>query len=441
MPAPLRLIESSPELPAQADAVVVGAGIIGSFAAYYLARRGLKVALVEKGVVGGEQSSRNWGWCRQQNRDARELPISTRSLDLWEQFSSETGEDTGFVRCGLFYVSDDEEEIETWARWRDFAKTAGVTTHTLNSDEASERAGFTGRRWRGGVFSPSDGIADPGLAAPAAAKALIKLGGTVHQACAVRGVETTGGAVSGVVTERGTIRTSRAIMTGGAWASAFCYQLGICFPQAAVRQSMVALGTGGLSLPDAFYSKSIAINRRGIGCHTLSISGRARVDPTMQFLRFSREFVPMFLRRWRSLSPGGLEGIRSGHESVSRWRLDRPTPMESMRILDPKVDKTAVRLMRRRAASLVPELGLAPLVGSWAGYIDSTPDGVPVISEVPSLQGFVLAAGFSGHGFGIGPGAGHLIADIATGEGPIVDVRPYDLARFDGDTAVDVTEF
>ena len=149
----------------------------------------------------------------------------------------------------------------------------------------------------------------------------------------------------------------------------------------------------------------------------------------------------MFLRRWRSLSPGGLEGIRSGHESVSRWRLDRPTPMESMRILDPKVDKTAVRLMRRRAASLVPELGLAPLVGSWAGYIDSTPDGVPVISEVPSLQGFVLAAGFSGHGFGIGPGAGHLIADIATGEGPIVDVRPYDLARFDGDTAVDVTEF
>ncbi|MEO7188909.1 MAG: FAD-binding oxidoreductase, partial [Sphingomicrobium sp.] len=70
----------------------MGGGIIGSFTAYYLAKRGLKVALVEKGVVGGEQSSRNWGWCRQQNRDARELPMATRSLDLWDRFSAETGE-------------------------------------------------------------------------------------------------------------------------------------------------------------------------------------------------------------------------------------------------------------------------------------------------------------------------------------------------------------
>ncbi|MEO6359774.1 MAG: FAD-binding oxidoreductase, partial [Sphingomicrobium sp.] len=390
---------------------------------------------------GGEQSSRNWGWCRQQNRDARELPMATRSLDLWDRFSAETGEHTGFERCGLFYVSDNEEELATWASWRDFARTAGVTTHVLTSDEASERAGFTGRRWRGGVFSPSDGIANPGLAAPAVAKALMKLGGTVHQACAARGVETAGGAVTGVVTEKGTIRTPLAIMTGGAWASSFCHQLGVRFPQAAVRQSIIAVATGGVSLPDAFYSKSFSMTRRGEGCHTLAISGRARVDPTMQFLRFSREFIPMFLRRWRNLSPGDLEGIRSGHENVSRWRLDRPTPMEGMRILDPKVDRTVVRLLQSRAAALIPALGSAPLVGSWAGYVDSTPDGVPVISEVPSIPGFVLAAGFSGHGFGIGPGAGHLVADIATGEVPIVDARPYRLARFDRGMALDVAEF
>jgi len=437
----LKLIESSPELPAEADAVVMGGGIVGSFAAYYLARRGLKVALVEKGVVGGEQSSRNWGWCRQQNRDARELPMATKSLDLWEKFSADSGEDTGFQRCGLFYVSDDEEELATWASWREFATTVGVPTHMLTADEASRRAGFTGRRWRGGVFSPSDGIANPGLAAPAAAKALMKLGGTVHQGCAARGLETAGGAVTGVVTEKGTVRTPLAIMAGGAWASSFCNQLDIRFPQAAVRQSIVALGTGGLALPDAFYSKSFSITRRGEGCHTLAISGRARVDPTMQFLRFSPEFIPMFRRRWRNLSPGGLEGMRSGHETISRWRLDQPTPMEAMRILDPKVDTVAVRLLRRRAASLIPALGSAPLAGSWAGYVDSTPDGVPVISEVPSLQGFILAAGFSGHGFGIGPGAGHLVADIATGEAPIVDARPLALSRFDRRRPLDVAEF
>src|SRR5580765_617346 len=109
MPAPLTKIETSPDLPQSADAVIIGGGIIGVFTAYYLAQRGMKVAVVEKGLIGAEQSSRNWGWCRQQNRDARELPLVTKSLDLWERFAAESGEDTGFKRCGLLYLSDNEE--------------------------------------------------------------------------------------------------------------------------------------------------------------------------------------------------------------------------------------------------------------------------------------------------------------------------------------------
>jgi len=441
MPAPLRYIESSPTLPAEADAVIIGGGIIGTFTAYYLSKRGLKVALVEKGVVAGEQSSRNWGWCRQQNRDARELPLATKSLDLWEQFGAESGEDTGFRRCGLFYVSNNEEELDTWARWGQFARSVGVPTRMLTGEEATQHAGFTGQRWRGGVHSQLDGIANPGLAVPAVAKALIALGGTVHQACAARGIETTGGAVSAVITERGTIRTGLVIQAGGAWASSFCRQLGIRFPQATVRQTILAVGTGPLALPDAFYSKSISITRRGEGCHTLAISGRAKVDPTAQFLRFQRQFLPMFARRWRNLSPGGLHGARAGHEGLSRWRLDRPTPMEAMRILDPVADPTTVRLTLKRAARLIPALGSVPMVASWAGFVDSTPDGVPVISEVPAISGLILAAGFSGHGFGIGPGSGHLIADIATGQEPLVDPRPYRLARFTPGEKIEVSEF
>src|SRR5215213_5109521 len=110
MSQPLRLVETSPKPPASADVVVIGGGIIGVFAAYYLVQRGLSVALVEKGRIGAEQSSRNWGWCRQQNRDARELPMATKSLELWEQFAAESGEDTGFNRHGLLYLSNDEAE-------------------------------------------------------------------------------------------------------------------------------------------------------------------------------------------------------------------------------------------------------------------------------------------------------------------------------------------
>ncbi|MDE1917338.1 MAG: FAD-binding oxidoreductase [Sphingomonadales bacterium] len=442
MPAPLRYIESSSHLPAEVDAIVIGGGIIGCFTAYYLAQRGMKVALIEKGVIGGEQSSRNWGWCRQQNRDARELPLSTKSLDLWERFSAESGEKTGFQRCGLFYASNNEQELETWASWGRFARTVGVETHMLDGQQAMARAGaFTDKSWLGGVWSPTDGIANPGLAAPAVAKALIAMGSSIHQGCAARGLETSGGAVSAVVTEKGTIRTKLVVMAGGAWASSFCYQLGVRFPQAAVRQTIAAVATSALHLPDAFFSKSVAITRRGEGIHTLAVSGRARVDPTPQLLRFHRDFLPMFAKRWRNLFPGDFAGWRAGHEGVKRWRLDQPTPMEAMRILDARVDAAAVVKAQERASELVPSLRKVPVVASWAGYVDSTPDGVPVIGEVPSVPGMILAAGFSGHGFGIGPGAGHLAADLATGSAPIVDPQDYSLSRFLPGGRVDVADF
>lgn len=441
MPAPLTLVPTSHDLPLSADAVVIGAGIVGVFTAYYLATRGLKVALVEKGFVGAEQSSRNWGWCRQQNRDARELPMATKSLDLWERFAAETGEDTGFRRCGLLYLSDNEEEIAGWARWRDFARTVGVTTHMLDSVAAGERGKATGRSWKGGVFSPTDGTADPANAAPAVARAIIKLGSSLHQNCAARGIEMEGGRLSAVVTEHGTIRTKVAILSGGAWASSFCRQLGIRFPQASIRSSILSVGPGKGDLPDALHTARVSVTRRGDGGHTLAISGRGRVDPTAQNMRFAAQFLPMFMRRWRSLSPGGLEGIRSGHESLKTWRLDRSTPMEEMRILDPAVDRNTVKLTHERAMELLPDFRNRPVTAAWAGYIDSTPDGVPAIGETAVVPGLVLAAGFSGHGFGIGPGAGHLIADIITGAQPIVDPVPYRPERFERSSWGKVADF
>ncbi len=441
MPAPLSHIETSPDLPRGADVVVIGGGIIGVFAAYYLTLRGLSVALVEKGRIGAEQSSRNWGWCRQQNRDARELPMATRSLDLWESFGAESGENTGFSRRGLLYLSNDDQEIEGWARWRDFARTVGVTTHMLDATEATQRGAATGRGWKGGVFSPTDGTADPANAAPAVARAILKAGGTVHQMCAARGFETEGGRVSAVVTERGTIRTRVAILAGGAWSSSFCHQAGIRLPLASIRSSILSVSEGAEGLPDALHTSAVSITKRSDGGYTLAISGRGRVDPTAQQLRFAPQFLPMFLRRWRSLLPGSLEGVRSGHETLQRWRVDEPTPMERMRILDPVPDHRTIELTHRRALELLPALKGTKITATWAGYIDSTPDGVPVIGEASGQPGLILAAGFSGHGFGIGPGSGHLIADLVTGAAPIVDPTPYRPDRFAGLAVGKVSEF
>ncbi|GBD57894.1 NAD(P)/FAD-dependent oxidoreductase [Gluconobacter wancherniae] len=430
MSAPLNTIRTDPTLPAEADVVIVGAGIVGVSAAYWLARGGMKVVLLEKGSVGAEQSSRNWGWCRQQNRDARELPLSTRSLSLWEDMTTDIGETLGFKRCGLLYLTNDQAELDGWDRWGIFARGEGVDTRMLSPSEAARRGHATQKKWLGGVWSPSDGIADPSLAAPMIAKGVLKHGGHVIQNCAARGVELSAGAVCGVITERGTIRTRQVVMAGGVWARSFLNQLGINFPQASVRSSILSVKPGATGLPDALHTTNASVTKRGDGGYTLAISGNGRVDPTPGILKCTVQFLPMFAKRWRQLAPGGLQAWRYGFDTNRKWSLEQPTPMETTRILDPRPDKNTLRATLENAQALLPELKNAAIQAQWAGYIDSTPDGVPIIDGNSGISGLLVAAGFSGHGFGIGPGAGHLVADIILGRTPITEIKQYKLSRF-----------
>jgi glycine/D-amino acid oxidase-like deaminating enzyme len=149
----------------------------------------------------------------------------------------------------------------------------------------------------------------------------------------------------------------------------------------------------------------------------------------------------MSARRWRNLSLGGFEGIRAGHERWSRWSADQPTPMERVRILDPAPDLATVRLTRRRAEALLPALKGRAVTAMWAGFVDTTPDGVPAVGGLAQLPGLVLAAGFSGHGFGIGPGAGHLVADLVSGSQPLVDPKPLHPRRLEESAWGRVSDF
>ena len=102
----LDTIPSDDALPASADVVVIGGGIAGASAAYWLARRGVSVALLEKGLVGAEQSSRNWGFCRKQGRDHGEIPLVRESVEMWAGMAEEIGADVGWVRSGVLFVSN-----------------------------------------------------------------------------------------------------------------------------------------------------------------------------------------------------------------------------------------------------------------------------------------------------------------------------------------------
>src|SRR5690625_863444 len=103
-------VPNSPELPKSVDVAIIGGGIIGVCSAYELARKGARVALFEKGIIAGEQSGRNWGWCRQQNRTLFELPMAMHALRRWGELNQETGEDTGFRREGIVYTTTRAED-------------------------------------------------------------------------------------------------------------------------------------------------------------------------------------------------------------------------------------------------------------------------------------------------------------------------------------------
>ncbi|CCA90362.1 FAD-binding oxidoreductase [Novosphingobium sp. PP1Y] len=421
-------IHSDEKLPAAADVVIVGAGIVGSATAYYLARRGLSVALLEKGHVGCEQSSRNWGWCRQQNRDAREMPLSQLSMRLWDELAGEIGKDLGFRRCGLVYATDDAQMLAGWESWRPVAKDFGVNTRMLSAAEAADRMPTTRRNWIGGLHSVDDGKAEPALAAPVLAEGARALGATIHQQCAARGLDITNGQVVGVHTEKGTIRTSAVLCSAGAWASRFLRTHGVSFPQASVRQT--ALRTKPTAnVGEVLYSPDFAMTRRLDGSYTLAISGRAVLELTPQGIRYAREFMPQFLQRLKAVQVGLGKSFLTGPDSVSALLKNDDKVFEKTRVLDPEPLGRQVRQIMHNVRTTFPELADIEIDSAWGAFVDCTPDAVPVISQVGKVDGLFLAAGCSGHGFGVGPGIGYLAAQLIVNDTPSVDTTPFRLSR------------
>jgi len=421
-------IPSDERLPASADVVIVGGGIVGSTAAYYLAKRGLSVALVEKGHVGCEQSSRNWGWCRLQNRDRREMSLAVKSMRLWEQLATEIGQDAGFRRCGLRYATDDSAALEQWEHWRAIAKEFDVDTRMLTAAEASEFIPQTRRKWIGGLHSVNDGKAEPAIAAPRIAGGARQLGATIHQQCAARALDLANGRVTGVHTEKGFIRANAVLCAAGAWASRFLRPHGISFPQASVRQTAVrtrpAADVGG-----ALYCPDFAMTRRLDGSYTLAISGRASLEITPQGLRYAREFMPQFRQRLKMVKLGIGKSFFSGPDSLSSVLTNNDRIFEENRVLDPPPMEWLARQVVDNVRTTFPQLAKIEVDSSWGAFVDCTPDAVPVISPVDQAGGLVLSAGCSGHGFGLGPGIGFLAAEMIAGDTPSVEASPFRLSR------------
>jgi glycine/D-amino acid oxidase-like deaminating enzyme len=430
MMPPTEPVACDSRLPERVDAVVIGGGIIGVAAAYFLAKRGRSVALIEKGRIAAEQSSRNWGWCRTQNRDERELPLQLVSMELWDTLSATIGADMGFRRNGLIYATKSEAELATWSAWVDMARRYQVRNRVLTPAETKALTPGNEQEWIGGIHAPTDGRAEPTMAAPALAKAARALGVTVLQDCAVRGLDIMGGRVAGVVTERGRVAADRVLCAGGAWASMFCRRHGIDLPQAGIRSTVFATTPGPLVTPGGLVTPDFTITRRLDGSYIVAAQNRGNLQVTPQGVRYARRFWPTFKARRKSLTISLGKSLLTGPEAlVGTWSFDRPTPFERHRIYAPTPDPRVAAPALAKLKAVYPALGGLGVGGIWAGWIDLTPDSIPVISAVDALPGFFLATGFSGHGFGIGPAAGRLAAELVAGDAPCVDPKPFRYSR------------
>jgi glycine/D-amino acid oxidase-like deaminating enzyme len=424
-------VPSDPALPSHADVVVIGGGIIGACTAFFLAQKGVSVALCEKGEIAGEQSSRNWGWCRQMVRDPAEVPLAQEALRLWAGMNTMIGAETGFRRSGLAYLCRTPTELARREAWLEQAgRPLGVDSRLLTRVQAARLLPGLAGDWAGALFTPSDGRAEPGLAGPAIALAARRLGAAVLTGCAVRGVETQAGRISGVVTERGAIACGAVVLAGGVWSRLFCKSLRLRLPQLPVLSSVMRTQplTGGPEVSAGGFG--FGLRKRLDGGYTVA-SWSGNIAPMVpDSFRYARDFLPAFWAHRGELRPRLGKRFLSELLQSGRWGLDQPSPFERVRILDPKPHKAILRQAQRYLTSAFPVFHSMRVAESWGGMIDVTPDGIPVISGVDTIPGFHIATGFTGHGFGISPGAGRLMAELVMNERPVVDAAAFRYSRF-----------
>lgn len=418
--------------PADTDVVILGGGIIGVMTAWFLAAGGTRVVLCEKGRVAGEQSSRNWGWIRQTGRDPAELPIVVEALRIWESLAQEYGDALGFRRTGVMYLAKTEADMAGYANWLPHAQAHGADSRLLTAAQVAQRLQGAATPWKGALYTPSDARAEPWVAVPLLAAGATARGAIIVENCAVRALDVSAGRISGVITEQGRIACSRVVVAGGAWSSLFLRAHGVAIPQLAVRSSVAATEPLPLISDTAAVDDDFAFRRRADGGYTLAPGARHDFYLGPDGLRHIAPYWPVFKKDFRNtrLRPMPPAGYPDGWLTARRWDADRPSPFEGTRILNPAPNMTFLAQVQDAFARAFPALGRPKLRATWAGMIDTMPDVVPVVDHAPGIPGLTIATGMCGHGFGIGPAFGRIVADMVMGRAVGHDMARFRLSRF-----------
>jgi glycine/D-amino acid oxidase-like deaminating enzyme len=414
------------------DVIVIGGGIVGLSTAYFLAKRGVRVILLEKGRLAWEQSSRNWGFVRQQGRNPAELPMAAVSNRIWCGISQELGADIEWCQGGNLALAQNEADLDRYAEGAKAAQDAGIETRVLTANQVAALLPEMKGRYAGGLHTPSDGHADPLKATLAFGEGGRQAGADLREYCAVNAIYTSGARVSGVATAAGDLRADVVICAAGAHSSFLGHMVGLNLPQRSMRSTVAAT----MPLPPltklGVWASGLGIRQARDGSVILgrSSAGTAEHDVTLESLQHIGLFLPIFLRnrdlfRLRVGMPLMRDLLRHLPGTAAARR-----PFAHLVDAEPPANPETVRSSLRMFKQSFPHLEQVSIARSWAGVIDATPDIVPVLGEVQALRGFFFATGFSGHGFGLGPGAGHTLAELVVLGRTAIDIHPMRYERF-----------
>jgi sarcosine oxidase, subunit beta len=372
----------------QSDVAIIGGGLVGTWTAYFLRKRGLSVAVIEKGAVGSQASGVNFGNVRLQGRHPAEFPLALRAHECWEGIERLIGETCEFSACGHAYIALDPSDLPRLQRYQAEGSAAGLEIELIGGDELHRRFPWLGPDACAATWSRRDGTANPRLATPAVARAAGALGADIFQGTRVTALESVGERFR-VATDRDlVVEAPFVVNAAGAWGNEIAEMFGETTPM------FSAAPPHFVTEPMPYFIKSAL----------------QAVDGSVIFRQVERGNVIV------GFYPRG---------PADRVRNRAPVP------------PAKVLLGIGQMARVVPMLKSAQVIRVWSGIEGYLPDMLPVMGFSRTTRNLVHAFGFCGHGFQLSPGVGLTVAEMIDEGAARIPIEAFAIDRFAGKLAPD----
>ncbi|MCJ7705367.1 MAG: FAD-binding oxidoreductase, partial [Desulfobacterales bacterium] len=363
----------------EAEMVVLGGGVMGSCTAYFLSKAGKQVVLIEKGHIGGEASAANgahvWTSTR---RPGIDLELALASIEIHKQFGEELNAGTEYRRTGGIIIVEQEEQLPAIDAFRKEREKAGLILTPLSKKETRELEPSLSGRIVGGLWNPLDGGTNPFKLLVALNRKAAQMGAKIFYHTEVQGIRLENHRVKEVVTSRGSIRTNTVVNACGAWAPFIGNMVGIKIPIIPNRMEFIVteqlpplifhMLMGASYVTEEYGKDEMIADRRRFGCGLSihqTVSGNILLGSTWRFTGY-----------------------------------DRSTSYEETVAIGKEVKK------------LLPSLRDFHVLRTFANFFPFTHDDLPILGYVEEIEGFIMAAGHSGHGICLGPITGKLVSEL-----------------------------